>query len=231
MIPPTIRFGVRVVTTLSIALSAILLPTSALAQGVGERRTEVGADLRWLTGVQFHDVSAAEIAFGGTSRSVFKSATRLGPAACPEARVAVPLTKILDAEGSIAYGRSQLTTTITQDPEAADATITESLTAYLLEGGVAAHLARWRKGASEPFVSGGIGYLRQLHDGHTLIEGGRTWYVGAGLRHRFNDDASSGLKSAALRVELRATILGGGSALDGATHIVPAVIAGVLFHP
>jgi hypothetical protein len=210
MIPPTIRFGVRVVTTLSIALSAILLPTSALAQGVGERRTEVGADLRWLTGVQFHDVSAAEIAFGGTSRSVFKSATRLGPAACPEARVAVPLTKIL---------------------EAADATITESLTAYLLEGGVAAHLARWRKGASEPFVSGGIGYLRQLHDGHTLIEGGRTWYVGAGLRHRFNDDASSGLKSAALRVELRATILGGGSALDGATHILPAVIAGVLFHP
>jgi hypothetical protein len=231
MMPPTIRSGFRLIIIVSIALGAVLLPTSVLAQRAGERRTEVGADLRWLTGVQFNDVNANETAFGGSNRAVFKSATRFGQAACPEARVAVPLTRLLDAEGSIAYGRSQLTTTITQDPEAADATITESLTAYLLEGGVAAHLARWRKGASEPFVSAGIGYLRQLHDGHTLVEGGRTWYVGAGLRHRFHDDALSGFKSAALRVELRATILGTGSALDGETHVMPAVIAGVLFHP
>lgn len=216
--------------TSQLALVVLLLPISAFAQQSSTQRTEVGGDLRWLTGLRFNDVDAGETALGGATRTVFKSSTSLEQAACPEARVAVRLLPWIDAEGAIAFGHAQLTTRITQDPEAANATVSEPVTLYLLETGVAAHPARWHRGRSAPFVSAGIGYLRQLHDGRTLVEGEQTWYVGGGLRYPFGDRAAHGVKSAALRLELRATILPGGLALDGATHILPAIVAGVSFH-
>jgi hypothetical protein len=213
-----------------IALVVLLLPSVAFAQQPSEHRTEIGGDLRWLTGVHFKDVNANETAFGGATRTVFKSSTAFDQAVCPEAKVLVSLTSWADAEGSAAFGRSHLTTKLTQDPEALDATVSEPVTVYLLEAGVAAHLARWHRGRAAPFASAGIGYLRQLHDGHAFVEGGRSWYVGGGLRYPLRDVAVRGVKSAALRLELRATILSDGSTVDGDTHLLPAVIAGVFFH-
>jgi hypothetical protein len=216
--------------TVAIALAVLAVPTGAFAQRPSERRPEIGGDLRWLTGVQFKSVNANETAFGGATRTVFKSSTAFEQAVSPEAKVLVRLISSVDAEGSIAFGRSQLTTKLTQDPEASDATVSEPVTIYLLEAGVAAHLARWHRGRAAPFASAGIGYLRQLHDEHTFVEDGRSWYVGGGLRYPFRNYAVRGLKSAALRLELRATILSGGSTVDRASHLLPSVIAGVFFH-
>jgi hypothetical protein len=62
------------------------------------------------------------------------------------------------------------------------------------------------------------------------VQNGKSWYLGGGLRYPLKDDRARGLNSAALRFELRATILPGGSTVDSATHVVPTVIAGVFFH-
>jgi len=215
--------------TLAIALSLLVMPAIVCAQ-TAERRIELGGDLRWLAGIHFEDVNANETAFGGITRTVFRSSTSFNQAACPEVKVIVGLTRALDVEGGLAYGRTHLTTRITQDPEASNVTISEQVSAYVLEAGVAAHLARWRGGRSVPFVSAGAGYLRQIHDGQTHIEDGPSWYVGGGVRIPLNDETARGLKSAALRFELRATILAGGSTLDGNRHIVPSAIGGVFFH-
>jgi hypothetical protein len=222
-----VESGVR--WTLATAL-AVLVPATAFAQQPSARRVEVGGNLRWLTGMTFKDVNATEGAFGGATRTVFRSSTTLDPAGCAEGRVAFGLLSALDLEGAIAFGRTHLTTRLTGDSEAPDAEVREPVTEYLLEGGVSAHLARWRKGRAVPFVSAGVGYMRQLHDGHTLVEGGQTWYAGGGLRYQKNE-AGHGLRTAGVRLELRATILTGGLALDGSTHLLPAVIAGVFFHP
>lgn len=215
--------------TLAIALSLLLMPAIVFAQ-TSERRTELGGDLRWLAGIHFEDVNAGEKAFGGITRTVFRSATSFDQVACPEVKVIVGLTRALDFEGALAYGRTHLTTRVTQDPEASNVTISEPLSAYVLEAGVAAHLGRWHGGRSVPFVSAGAGYLRQIHDGQTHIEDGPSWYVGGGVRIPLNDETARGLKSAALRFELRATILAGGSTLDGSRHLLPSVIGGVFFH-
>jgi hypothetical protein len=211
-------------------LLVLLTPVVASAQQSSGHRTEVGGDVLWLTGVKFNDVNANETGFGGATRVVFRTSTRLEQAVCPEAKVVVGLTSTIDAEGAVAFGRTHLSTAITTDPEAASATVSEPVTLYLLQGGVAAHLARWQKGRAAPFASAGIGYLRQLHEGHALVQNGKSWYVGGGLRYPLKDDAARGLNSAALRLELRATILTGGSTVDGATHVLPTVIAGVFFH-
>lgn len=213
-----------------LVLLVSLTPVVASAQQPFHHRTEIGGDVLWLTGVTFKDVNANETAFGGSTRSVFKTSTRLDQAVCPEAKVVVGLTSAIDAEGAVAFGRTHLSTSITNDPEAASATVSEPLTLYVLQGGVAAHLARWQKGRAAPFASAGVGYLRQLHDGHALVQNGKSWYVGGGLRYPLKDARARGLNSAALRVELRATILTGGSTVDGAAHVVPTVIAGVFFH-
>jgi hypothetical protein len=215
---------------LFLVLLVSLRPVVASAQQSSGHRTELGGDVLWLTGVTFNDVNANENAFGGATRLVFRTSTKLEQAVCPEAKVVVGLTSTIDAEGAVAFGRTHLSTSITIDPEAPSATVSTPLTLYLLQGGVAAHLARWQRGRAAPFASGGIGYLRQLHDGHALVQNGKSWYVGGGLRYALKDDTARGLNSAALRLELRATILPGGSTVDGATHVLPTVIAGVFFH-
>jgi len=225
------QYVVRAVRrTVLIAIAAVLIPALAFAQQSSARTKEIGGDVRWLTGVQFNDVNANETAFGGATRTVFRTSTRLEHAACPEARFVVGLTSSIDAEGSIAFGRSHLTTRITGDPEASSATASEAVTVYLLEGGVTAHLTRWHRGRVTPTASVGGGYLRQLHDGQTFIQSGPTAYAGAGLRFPLDAAAVSGWKSAVLRLEVRATILTSHSTLDSATHVMPAVIGGLLFH-
>jgi hypothetical protein len=213
-----------------LVLLVSLRPVMASAQQSSGHRTELGGDVLWLTGVTFSDVNANETAFGGATRAVFRTSAKLEQAACPEAKVFVGLTSTIDAEGAVAFGRTHLSTSITSDLEAPSATVSEPVTLYLFQGGVAAHLARWQRGHAAPFVSGGIGYLRQLHDGHALVQNGKSWYLGGGLRYPLKDDTARGLNSAALRLELRATILPGGSTVDGATRVLPTVIAGVFFH-
>jgi hypothetical protein len=213
-----------------IGLLVCLCPVVASAQQSSGHRTELGGDVLWLTGVRFNDVNASETAFGGATRVVFRSSTKLEQAVCPEAKVVVGLTSTIDAEGAVAFGRTHLSTSLTSDVEAASATASAPLTLYLFQGGVAAHLVRWQRGRVAPFASGGIGYLRQLHDGHALVQNGTSWYVGGGLRYPLKNDRARGLNSAALRLELRATILPGGLTVDGATHVLPTAIAGVFFH-
>jgi hypothetical protein len=227
IVRPSVVSGLR--WTITIAFGLLLTPAIALAQS-STRRTEIGGGVQWLTGVRFNDVNANETAFGGVTRTVFTSSTSLDQAVCPEARFVVGLTSWIDAEGSVAFGRSHLTTTITQDPEAANATASESVTLYLLEGGVAARLTRWHRGRMTPIASVGAGYLRQLHAGQTFIQSGPTAYAGGGLRLPLNDDAVSGWKSAVLRLEVRATILTAHTTLDNSTHVLPAVVGGLLFH-
>jgi hypothetical protein len=226
----TVALAKVVRRAIPISLVLLLTPAFALAQQSSKRRTEIGGDLRWLTGVRFNDVNANETAFGGTIRKVFNTSTSLDHAACPEARFVVGLTSSIDVEGSVAFGRSHLTTRITQDPEASETTASEAVTLYLLEGGVTAHVKRLRRGRVTPTVSAGIGYFRQLHDSQTFIESGPTLYAGGGLRFPLNDRTVSGWKSAVLRLEVRATILTSRSTLDNATHVMPAVIGGLLFH-
>jgi hypothetical protein len=63
---------------------------------------------------------------------------------------------------------------------------------YLSEGGRLA-----------PFVEAGAGYLRLLHDERTLVETGRTYEAGGGIKYAFRA-ATAGVKAIGLRIDARA---------------------------
>ena len=61
--------------------------------------------------------------------------------------------------------------------------VVERLDHYLIDGGI---VSGWTNSVCKglrPFVTAGGGYLRQLHEGLTVIEEGRVFYVGGGARY------------------------------------------------
>jgi opacity protein-like surface antigen len=212
-------------TRRAILVVSLLFPAVALAQQPPEKRVEVGGGLRWIGPVHFNDVNANETTFGGGTRTVFESTSVLQSLAGVEGRVAIRLTPTFQAESSIVFGRTHLATHLTADAEAADVTATEPLTQYVLEAGLVAQLGRRRSGRARPFATGGIGYVRHLHDQQTLIETGQSAYAGAGLRYLLRGPRAGRSQDIGIRAELRGMILNGGLTLDGARHIVPTVSA------
>lgn len=190
---------------------------------------EVGGGLHFVDTLRFDGVDANEIGFGGVVRPVFRSRTELESSPGVEARVGVQLTRSLLAEGSIALNRTHLATSITADDEAPNATVTEPVTQFLVQGGLMAYLARWAGGRASPFASAGLGHLRQLHDGQTLVDAGPSYYVGGGMEYLLNVAGARGLRAAGIRADVRGLFLRGRLTLDGGTHVVPVAGAVIFF--
>ncbi len=211
----------------AIVCGVLLLPTGALAQSVSAGRVEVSGGLRWSSRLQFKQVNGDETSFGGARRPLFESTSELTSSPGIEGRIGVRLASILRAEAAVAFGHTRLTTRITADTEAADAIVSEPVTQYSFEGGLLADLRRRRSGRVSPFATGGIAYVRQIHDGRTLIETGLSSYVGGGVHVLIGDQRGRRARRKGIRADVRGTISGSDLSLDGATHIVPTFSAGM----
>ena len=107
--------------------------------------------------------------------TLFTTDTRWASAPGFDARVSYCLTRSLAIEAGLVRVQPELRTSIAADAEgAAPLTVTERLDQYFIDASVVwlvNHL-RFRE-RTVPFVSGGAGYLRQLHEGRTLVETGQ----------------------------------------------------------
>jgi hypothetical protein len=75
-----------------------------------------------------------------------------------------------------------------------------------------------------PFVTGGGGYLRQLHEGATLVQTGSIYYIGAGASIALSTaDRRQRVKQIGLRLDTRAIVRTGGVTIDGRAYTAPAV--------
>jgi outer membrane protein with beta-barrel domain len=219
----------RLMVRTAIVVCALLVPAVAFAQRAPADRVEAGGGLRWSSPLKFNGVNANEIAFGGVTRPLFQSTSELTSKPGLEGRIGVRLTSILQLEAAVAYGHTRLTTNITADTETAGAIVSEPMTQYSFEGGLLADLRRWRSGRTSPFATGGMAYVRRLHDGRTLIETGLSPYVGGGVRVLLGDERARRTGGMGIRAEARGTISGSDLSLDGARHIVPTFTAGMFF--
>jgi hypothetical protein len=216
---------VRTVVTAALLFGAFTATASAQTAAA---RFEVGGGVRWIGGVPLGSSPATETRPGGDRFPLFGTSSRLDAGAGIDTRAGVRLTNAIQIEAALSYRRPTLTTEIASDAEGIpDAEAVEQITEVLVEGALLVH-PPWRIGARlEPFLAAGGGYVRQLHEGRALVEAGRTYFVGGGVRVAFAGRDGSRRKGVGLRADARAVLNAGGVSFDDRAHVGGAVGASV----
>jgi hypothetical protein len=164
----------------------------------------------------------------GSPFRLFSTDTRVAPAALVEGRVGYRVTSRLTVEGLLTVGRPDLISSLSADAENATAVeATSRLTEYVITGGAIWRLTTNPRRRWTPFVSGGAGVARHVHEGQTLIESGVDGYVGGGLIYPAGS-RRAGVSRAGLRVDARLHMLNGGVA-EGAGVSPRGVVTGSVF--
>jgi len=202
-------------------------PSPAATRPAREGRVEVSGGMRFNGATDLGNIPATETATGGRTRTIFDSDNALDGAIGLDARLGVLLTRAFQIEGAVSLTPTHLSSRLTNDTDgAASVTAETPVMQWLIEGGVLARLGRWRPGLM-PFLTAGAGYLRHVHDGRTLIESGRSYYVGAGADYIWKATGRGAVKGAGLRADIRAGLLQDGALLDDELHLSPVASVGL----
>ncbi len=155
--------------------------------------------------------------------TLFSSSSEVGSVTSVVARVGFTLTPRLVLEGGAAFGTPRVPVAMSRDPEASPQQLAgEQLKQYLFDAAVVWHLPmRWGVRV-RPFVIGGVGYLRQLHEERTLAETGQVYYGGLGVRH-WRRGGSGVARAFGLRGDVRANVRLGGIDFDDKNRVFPTL--------
>jgi len=224
-----------------IAPSALILMLMVMVSAPAEAQTtggrfEISGGAGIIGGTDLGTATATLSGSGvptGSPITLFDTETKIEGGPRYEARMAWRFSRALQVEGGVAINRSHLTTRITNDFEQApDTEASESFTEYAIEAGLLFHLNKltFAGGRARPFVAGGAGYLRQVHEDQTVIETGQSAYAGGGVTFTLRQAPRKAfIEGFGLRADVRANFRSGGfehSDDDGATF-APSVTGGV----
>jgi hypothetical protein len=194
-------------------------PTSAQdADQRPVRRPEVSIGGGWFGGAELGtaDANLRANATPPQPLRLFSADTRVAGAPTLAVDVAFSFNRRWGIEGSVTKGGPELRSAISADSEGAPGmTAIERLDQYVFEGRVVIMLDELRLGErTVPFATAGAGYLRQLHEGHTVIEEGAAYHVGGGLKHWLLARESGLLKAIGVRFDARLYVLTSAMAFD-----------------
>ncbi len=182
------------------------------------RRLEVTVGGGWLGGaaVGSSDANLRANASPAEPLRLFGTETRIRGAATLQADVGFAFTRRWGVEGGMVMNRPELQTSISEDAEGPPPlTAAERIGQYQFEGRVVVMLDEIRLGVrTVPFVAAGAGYLRQLHEGRTVVEEGHVYHAGGGLKHWFFARGIGVIKAAGVRMDARLYLLVAGIAFD-----------------
>lgn len=227
------RFRVPVAAALWLLVSAA---TASAQVWIGAGRPaprrgsiEFTGGILWSRGFDLGDTPAVLTRNPTTGSSPFiwfNSDTRLEPAPGALARLGVYLSPRVSIEGGVQYSRPKLSTRVSGDAESAvSATISESLSRYVFDGAVVVHLPSFGGGRGVPFVTGGAGRIRELHDGNELVETGTLYHAGAGVKVWFG----ASRRRFGLRGDVGFAIRDGGFDFDEGRRTVPTAGASLIY--
>ena len=160
---------------------------------------------------------------GSSSFDEFTTDNTVKPAFGLQARIGFVVTPALTVEGGFRFARPVYEVRISGDVEdAPDTTAEETLSQYLFDGSIVWHLG---KGRAVPFLFGGAGYLRELHEDDALLEEGLEYHAGGGIKWWFGE----GRRGVGVRAEAGVSIRDGGFDFKDGQRIVPTA-GGFLFY-
>jgi hypothetical protein len=218
-----------VIRSWSVALplcAALLQVTPALAQSSAAPpyRVEAGVGVIWMGQESIGARSATETTGAGATATLFNTSSELTGAAGFDGRIGVRVSRSLVAEVEASYLKPQLSIAISGDAEGTAAvTASETIQQFTIGGNVRWLLPgrRWSPRLA-PFVLGGGGYMRQLHDQATLLETGHFYQFGAGVEGLLKARRRFPGRGVGARADIRAIIRAKGVAFDGGSKASPA---------
>jgi hypothetical protein len=226
------RPGVSGSRALLAALTLIFVAAStAAAQTASSRpKWEFGGGGVFVGGFDLGNENAELTSNSGTQGGtfdLFKSSSRLKPGFGVQAKIGFLATGSFEIEGGFRFTRPVLEIKLSGDTEsAADVTAEETINQYLFEGTAVWHLRPVSAaGGATPFLSGGAGYIRDLHEDNALVEEGAEYHAGAGVKWWLG----SGRSRFGIRAEGGVSIRDGGFDFKDGKRAVP-VAAGSLIY-
>jgi hypothetical protein len=209
---------IRLVVVTVVVTSAPMSAQTTAQQTAARVELEVGGGLIGGAGLGASDADLRANAQAPRPFRLFTADSRFVRAPALLVRAAVPLGRRFGLESGMTWGRPEIRTSLTADAEgAAPLTSVERIDQFVFDASLVWMLGTLRPGQRLiPFVSGGAGYLRQLHEGRTLVEHGQTYHAGGGVKYSlFTRTAGRGLlRSAGLKGDARLQLLSGGIAFE-----------------
>jgi hypothetical protein len=148
---------------------------------------EVGGGLSWAGGFGVDSLPANLTANAGNQAPPvvwFNTDTRVGGVSGLQARVGLFVTSSVALEARVTYDRPVVSVRVFDDFEgAAGLTAAQTMSRYGFDGSMVLYPRGSGARRAAPFLLAGAGYLRELHEGNELMETGRTYHAGAGLRY------------------------------------------------
>ncbi|HET9265615.1 MAG TPA: outer membrane beta-barrel protein [Vicinamibacterales bacterium] len=152
---------------------------------------EIGGGVMYVGGYDLGDATAEltrNTTSGALGFDLFATASRVENTWALNGRFGYYLSPRLAIEGGVRYGKPVYSVELSGDAEdAPDITAEEELDQYVFTGSVLWHFgpAASPRTRVVPFVFGGAGYLRELHEGQELVETGVEYHAGAGVKYWF----------------------------------------------
>lgn len=190
---------------------------------------EVGGGLFGGAGLGTGDANLRANATARQPFRLFTADSRFERAPTVHVRAAVPLTSRFALEGGVTRSRPDIRTSLTADAEgAAPLTSIEQVDQYVFDASLVWMLDALRLGDRLiPFVTGGGGYLRQLHEGRTVIEHGQIYHAGGGVKYWLLTRTSGFVRSTGLRGDARVELVRGGISFEERPRPHAAVSGGL----
>jgi hypothetical protein len=190
---------------------------------------EVGGGGTWGAGFDLTTLDAELTRAGDTNGfDLFSTDGKVSGFPGAHARLGVYLSRTISVEAGLRFTKPKLSFDLSSDAESAsDETATETLTQYVFDGSVLFHLAgaSFAQGRGVPFISGGGGYVRELHEGNELVETGNEIHATAGIKYWFG----AGDRRLGLRAEFGISSRHRGFDVDDSRRLVPLALAGLTY--
>lgn len=209
---------------------AVAVPAAAAAQpylgATGPHRGtfEIGGGVVWSGG---YDAGSATASLtrpaGAPPLPLFTVSARVRSVTGAEAHIGVFLARRVSVEAGFQYSQPVLRARLAGDAESApDTDADETITTYFVGGSLRYHFG---EGRFAPFVSGGGGYLRQLHEANAELLTGTEVHAGGGVEYWLG----TGAHRFGLRVEGAASARSKSVAFEQKRRILPVVTAGLSY--
>jgi len=160
---------------------------------------------------------------------LFTADSRFAPAPTWHVRAGFAFSRRFAVEGGLVMSHPDIRTSLSGDSEGAPAlTIAEQVEQYFFEASLVVMLDELKVGSrTVPYAVVGGGYLRQLHEGLTVIEHGQVYHAGGGVKHWLMARNRGRIRAVGLRADARLYLLASGISFDAGPRPQGAISGGM----